>query len=80
VITGIVTTNREATIRLAVIGPDQQVEEVETVIDTGFNGFETLSTQVVHALTLPFAGHHRVMLGDGSSVMLDLYLANGLVE
>jgi clan AA aspartic protease len=78
VITGSVTSNREATIRLAVMGPDQRLEEVETVIDTGFNGFLTLPIQVVRALTLPFAGHRRVMLGDGSSVVLDLYLATVL--
>ena len=73
--TGVVTANREATIRLVVAGPDQRQEAIEVVIDTGFNGFLTLPNHVVRALNLPFAGHRRATLGDGCSVVLDLYLA-----
>jgi clan AA aspartic protease len=73
--TGVVTANREATIRLAVAGPGQRQEAIEVVIDTGFNGFLTLLSRVVRALNLPFVGNRRAMLGDGRSVVLDLYLA-----
>jgi clan AA aspartic protease len=73
--TGVVTANREATIRLVVAGPDQRQEAIEVVIDTGFNGFLTLPSHVVRALNLPFVGNRRAMLGDGRSVVLDLYLA-----
>jgi len=74
-IRGVVTANREAIVRLVVAGPVQQREEVEAVINTGFNSFLTFPSQVIHTLTLPFVGHRRVMLADGRSVVLDLYLA-----
>jgi predicted aspartyl protease len=37
-ITGVVTADREAVIRLTVRGPVGQEHEVEAVIDTGFDG------------------------------------------
>jgi clan AA aspartic protease len=77
-ITGRVTALHEATIRLTVRGPYQHQQEVDAVIDTGFNGFLTLPNSVVHALQLPFVGHRRAALGDGSIVVLDLYLATVL--
>ena len=48
------------------------------MIDTGFNGFLTLPRAMVHTLQLPLAGNRRVTLGDGSTVVLDLYLATVL--
>lgn len=53
-ITGVVTANREATIRLVVAGRDQRWEAIEVVIGTGFNGFLTLPSHVVRALNLRF--------------------------
>ena len=76
--TGRVTTLHEATLRLTVSGPDQRQQAVDTVLDTGFNGFLTLPSHVVRTLRLPFVGHRRVTLGDGSIVVLDLYLATVL--
>jgi clan AA aspartic protease len=73
--TGRVTALREATIRLTVAGPYQHQQVIETVLDTGFTGFLTLPSHVVHTLQLPFVGHRRATLGDGSTVVLDLYLA-----
>ena len=61
--TGRVTTLHEATLRLTVIGPDQRQQAVDTVLDTGFNGFLTLPSHVVRTLRLPFVGHRRVTLG-----------------
>jgi len=74
-IRGVVTANREAAIRLVVVSPDQRREAIEVMIDTGFNGFLTLPSHVVRALNFPFVGNRRAMLGDGRSVVLDLYLA-----
>jgi len=75
-IRGRVTIHLEATIQVEVVGPEQRLEAIEAVIDTGFNGFLTLPSHLVHALQLLFVGHRRVQLGDGSSVVLDLYLAS----
>ena len=42
-IIGKVTANREAVIELEIIGSNQRKENVEAIIDTGFNGYLTLS-------------------------------------
>ncbi len=77
-IIGHVTAQREAVVRLVILDIAQQPHDVDTVIDTGFNGFLTLPSARVQALELPLAGNRRVTLGDGSTVMLDLYLATVL--
>jgi len=72
---GRITAWREAIVRVVVLDMAQQPHDVDAVIDTGFNGFLTLPHALVHTLHLPLAGNRRVMLGDGSTVVLDLYLA-----
>lgn len=77
-ITGRVTAQRDATVRLVVLDSTHQPHDVDTVIDTGFNGFLTLPRVMLQTLQLPLAGNRRVTLGDGSTVVLDLYLATVL--
>ncbi len=77
-ITGRVTAQREAMVRLVVLDMAQQPHDVDAVIDTGFNGFLPLPRAMVQTLQLPLAGNRRVTLGDGSTVVLDLYLATVL--
>ena len=74
-ITGKITTNREAIIELEVIGSNQRTEKVEAVIDTGFNGYLTLPNDLINYLKLQRAGSRYVTLGDGNVVVLDMYLA-----
>ena len=74
-ITGKITTNREAIIELEVIGLNQSREKVEAVIDTGFNGYLTLPNDLINYLKLQRAGSRHVTLGDGNVVVLDVYLA-----
>lgn len=74
-ITGFVTSNREAVIRIVVRGSESQETQVEAVIDTGFNGFLTLPSQLISDLALPFAGTTRATLGDGSEAHLDVFEA-----
>src|SRR5712691_8281476 len=62
-------------VRLVVLDMAQQPYDVDVVIDTGFNGFLTLPRAMAQTLQLPLAGNRRVTLGDGSTVVLDLYLA-----
>jgi len=71
-ITGHITAQREAIVRLVVLDTAQQPHDVDAVIDTGFNGFLTLPRAMVQTLQLPLAGNRRVTLGDGSMVVLDL--------
>lgn len=72
-ITGVVNTDLAATIPLLVRGPGGQQEDIEAIIDTGFNGFLTLSPALVQRLSLPHLGHSRVLLASGQEEVLDLY-------
>lgn len=67
--------NREAIIELEVSAPGQPLQQIEAVIDTGYNGYLTLPGSLVTALHLPFAGYRRGTLADGSVTRLDAYLA-----
>jgi predicted aspartyl protease len=53
-ITGLVTSFYQATIRLIVRGPTGQAQEVEAVIDTGFDGALSLPSADIAALGLPW--------------------------
>lgn len=75
---GTVTADREAMIDLEVSGSDHQAQRIEAIIDTGFNGFLTLPGSLVSGLKLPLVGNRRATLGDGSVVVLDVYLATVL--
>ena len=72
-IPGVVNGNLEATIRLVVRGSGGQEQEIAAVIDTGFNGFLTLSPALVRQLGLPHIGQSRVLLANGKEELLDLY-------
>ena len=74
-ISGKVTANREAVIELEVVGSEQRKERVKAAIDTGFNGDLTLSKDLVNSLELRPAGNRIATLGDGNTVILDVYLA-----
>jgi clan AA aspartic protease len=72
-IPGVVNGNLEAAVRLLVCGPGGQEQEIEAVIDTGFNGFLTLSPPLVRRLGLPHIGQSRALLANGKEEILDLY-------
>lgn len=74
-ISGVVTSNREAVIRVLVRGARGQEAQVEGVIDTGFTGFLTLPARLIATLALPFAGTTRAVLADGSEVPMDVFEA-----
>ena len=77
-ITGTITPQREATFRLTVLAADRGERQVDVILDTGFNGYLTLPSQIVRGLRLPIAGNRRVTLGDGSVVALDMFLGTVL--
>jgi len=72
-ITGIVNANREAMIRLRVRGPQGQEQEIEAIIDTGFNGFLILPPSLITVLGLPRLGRGRAVLANGSEALFDIY-------
>jgi predicted aspartyl protease len=76
-ITGVVTADREPVIRLIVRGPDGE-EEIEAVVDTGFNGHLTIPPNLIKALDLQWRRRGRALLADGTESLFDIYEANVL--
>lgn len=74
-ITGVVTPFREARIRLIVRGPAGQTQQVEAVIDTGFDGALALPPLTIAALGLPWRRLGRALLADGSESLFDVHEA-----
>lgn len=63
-----------ALVRVRVIpAADGRAEELEAWIDTGFTGELVLPRDVVNSLGLKQSGTVTAELGDGSSVVLDIY-------
>jgi clan AA aspartic protease len=74
-IQGVVNLRCEATLSLVVANEGGQRQQIDAVIDTGFNGFLTLPSAVIGTLDLPWSGSDIVALGDGSETLFDLYAA-----
>ena len=72
-ITGVVTANREAVIRLAARGPADQEQEIEAVVDTGFDGWFSLPSALIAQLELQWRRRGRALLADGSECVFDIY-------
>jgi clan AA aspartic protease len=72
-ITGSVNPDREAVIRLQVIGSASQTQDIDAIIDTGFTGFLTLPPTMIAMLGLSFRGRQHVQLGDGSVALSDVF-------
>lgn len=73
--TGMINDSREAVLMMRVQAADGQAVEVEFVLDTGYNGSLSLPPEVIVSLTLPARGSRYVTLGDGSTVLLNIYRA-----
>jgi clan AA aspartic protease len=72
-ITGAVNTRREAVVRLRVQGTDGREQEIEAIVDTGFNGTIALPSALVSWLGLPFRGRGRALLADGTETLFDVH-------
>ena len=72
-ITGTVNVDLEATIQLQVRGPGGQEQEIEAIIDTGFNGFLILPPALVTSLNLPPLGRGRATLANGNEEVFHIY-------
>ncbi len=70
--------NLEAVVTVPLQGPAGQTQEVEAVIDTGFNGYLTLPPAVVADLGLPVVGEAEAVLADGGEAVFDVYGATVL--
>ena len=72
-IQGTVNAAYEPVVRLVVQGPLGQSQEIEAVVDTGFNGYLTLPPALASALELPFVTTNPAFLADGSEAAFDVY-------
>ena len=72
-ISGVVNSRREATLPLVVGSSNGQKLLIETVIDTGFDGFLSLPSEMITRLGLPWTISHMATLGDGSQTLFDFY-------
>jgi clan AA aspartic protease len=72
---GVVNLRREATLSLVVGNSSGQREVINTVIDTGFDGFLSLRSEIIVRLGLPWTISNLASLGDGSEVLFDFYTA-----
>jgi clan AA aspartic protease len=70
---GAVNLRREATFSLVVGNLDGQRQFINTVIDTGFDGFLSLPSEMITRLGLPWTISNPATLGDGSEVLFDFY-------
>ena len=61
-IDGTVTEDREIVIPLEVLAADASAVSIHAVVDTGFNGFLTLPSQIINALGALAAGTRRAEL------------------
>jgi predicted aspartyl protease len=77
-ILGEVTPNREAIIRLTVIGPNGEQDEVEAILDTGLTESLTLSPAQIASLRLPLWDAADFILANGASARLRVFRAEVL--
>jgi predicted aspartyl protease len=68
---GVVNLRREATLPLVVGNAEKQHQVVDTVIDTGFNGFLSLPSTVIATLNLPWSASAMV-IWDGQYREIDI--------
>ncbi len=61
-ITGVVTADRQVVIPLTVRGPTGQEQEIEAIIDTGFDGWLSLPSSLIALLGLVWRQRGRALL------------------
>jgi clan AA aspartic protease len=72
-ITGVVTADHQAIIRLSVRGPTGQEQEIDAIIDTGFDGWLSLPSSLIVLLSLVWRQRGRALLADGRESVFDIY-------
>ena len=74
-ITGDVSADREAIIRIIVRTGQGEELEVELIVDTGYSGWVSLPSPLISQLGLPWRRRGRGLLADGSETIFDIYEA-----
>ena len=71
--TGFITVDREAAMRLIFKGVNGIEANLQVTVDTGFSEYVSLPQTWVDALALPFARYNDVTLADGSDIQAAVY-------
>ena len=74
-IAGSVNRDREAIVRLVIVGPQGREREVEAIVDTGYTGSLTLPSEVAFDLDLPYLMRGSAILADGSESLFNVHEA-----
>ena len=74
-ITGSVNVRREAVLQVLIRDADGQTQEIDVILDTGFNGSLTLPSSLIEELQLPWRTRGSVTLANGAVEQVDLYAA-----
>lgn len=74
-ITGRVNADFEPIIPLSIYDVNGKIYTQEAIIDTGFNGWLSLSPDLINQLNLIWKRRGRALLGDGSECIFNVYEA-----
>ena len=74
-IRGVVSDQREALVRLTIFGPRARKRSIEATIDTGYDGYLTLPTELIEQLGLKWRRRGKAELADGAETTFDVYEA-----
>ena len=72
-ITGRVIADRQIVIRMTIRGKNGRDQEVEAVLDTGFDGWLSLPSTLLAELGFEWRRRGRAFLADGSKSVFDIY-------
>jgi clan AA aspartic protease len=70
---GRVNQNREAVIKVVIVGVESRKIAIDAVIDTGFNGDLILPLEIILELGLKLQGYQKAVLGDGTTSQFQVY-------
>jgi clan AA aspartic protease len=73
VINGVVTADRQVLVHLTVRGSTGKDQELEAIIDTGFDGWLSLPSSVIAELGLEWRQRGRAFMADGNECVFDIY-------
>jgi len=74
-ITGIVNADFEAIISISIYNSEGKIYTQDAIVDTGFNGWLSLSPDLINQLNLKWKRRGRAILGDGSECIFNVYQA-----
>jgi clan AA aspartic protease len=74
-ITGIVNADFEPIIALSICSSDGKICTQDAIVDTGFNGWLSLPSDLIAELNLKWKRRGRAILGDGTECVFDVYEA-----